>query len=145
MKPAQGLYDPRYEHDACGVGFVVDVKGRKSNAIINQALTVLRNLHHRGACGCEKNTGDGAGILIQMPHAFLAQACKSERIDLPGPGEYGVGMIYLPRDPAERYKCEKLFERIFSSLRNVVPDSLQREPRSRRKSFQYSRLRRLFY
>ncbi len=112
MKPAQGLYDPRYEHDACGVGFVVDVKGRKSNTIINNALTVLRNLHHRGACGCEKNTGDGAGILIQMPHAFLAEACKHERIDLPGPDEYGVGMVYLPRDPTDRYKCEKLFEEI---------------------------------
>jgi glutamate synthase (ferredoxin) len=112
MKPAQGLYDPQYEHDACGVGFVVDIKGRKSNSIINNALTVLRNLHHRGACGCEKNTGDGAGILIQMPHAFLAEACKREHIELPGQGEYGVGMVYLPRDPTERYKCEKLFEEI---------------------------------
>jgi glutamate synthase (NADPH/NADH) large chain len=112
MKPAQGLYDPRHEHDACGVGFVVDIKGRKSNSIINNALTVLRNLHHRGACGCEKNTGDGAGILIQMPHAFLAEVCKREHIELPGQSEYGVGMVYLPRDPTERYKCEKLFEEI---------------------------------
>jgi glutamate synthase (ferredoxin) len=112
MKPAQGLYDPRHEHDACGVGFVVDMKGRKSHTIIRDALQVLTNLHHRGACGCEKNTGDGAGILIQMPHAFLAEACNRERIALPGPGEYGVGMVYLPRDPAERYKSEKLFEEI---------------------------------
>jgi len=76
MIPAQGLYDPRYEHDACGVGFVADIKGRKSNAIIRNALTVLVNLSHRGACGCEKNTGDGAGILMQMPHAFLVEACR---------------------------------------------------------------------
>src|SRR6185369_317470 len=71
MPPAQGLYDPAHEHDACGVGFVVDMKGRKSHAIVDQALQVLKNLLHRGACGCEVNTGDGAGILIQMPHAFL--------------------------------------------------------------------------
>jgi glutamate synthase (ferredoxin) len=112
MKPAQGLYDPRYEHDACGVGFVVDVKGRKSNALIRDALTVLRNLHHRGACGCERNTGDGAGILLQMPHAFLKEACRREHIELPGAGEYGAGMVYLPRDSTDRYKCEKLFEEI---------------------------------
>jgi len=68
LPPAQGLYYPAHEHDACGVGFVVDIKGRKSHAIVSQALTVLKNLLHRGACGCEVNTGDGAGILIQMPH-----------------------------------------------------------------------------
>ena len=73
LPAAQGLYDPAHEHDACGVGFVVDIKGRKSHAIVSQALTVLKNLLHRGACGCEVNTGDGAGILIQMPHAFLAR------------------------------------------------------------------------
>ncbi len=112
MKPAQGLYDPRYEHDACGVGFVVDVKGRRSHRIIADALTVLSNLRHRGACGCEKNTGDGAGILLQVPHAFLKEVCRREKIDLPAPGEYGVGMVFLPRDPTERYKCEKLFEEI---------------------------------
>ncbi len=112
MKPAQGLYDPRYEHDACGVGFVVDVKGRRSHQIIADALTVLSNLRHRGACGCEKNTGDGAGILLQVPHAFLKEVCRREKIDLPAPGEYGVGMVFLPRDPTQRYKCEKLFEEI---------------------------------
>ncbi len=67
----EGLYDPRYEHDSCGVGFVVDIKGRRSNAIVRQALQVLINLLHRGACGCEANTGDGAGILLQMPDKFL--------------------------------------------------------------------------
>ena len=74
--PKQGLYDPRYEHDACGVGFVVDLKSRKSHAIVEQALQILVNLEHRGACGCEKNTGDGAGILMQMPHDFLAKVCE---------------------------------------------------------------------
>ena len=72
--PKQGLYDPRFEHEACGVGFVVDIKGRKSHRIVQQAIEVLRNLDHRGACGCEVNTGDGAGVLVQMPHRFLANS-----------------------------------------------------------------------
>ena len=110
--PQQGLYDPRFEHDACGVGFVVNIKGQKSNAIVHQALTVLMNLRHRGACGCEANTGDGAGILLQVPHHFLAKSCAEIGIHLPFPGEYGVGMVFLPADPSERYKCEKLFEEI---------------------------------
>jgi glutamate synthase (ferredoxin) len=108
----QGLYDPRFEHDACGVGFVVDLHGRKSHQLVADAIQILLNLEHRGACGCEKNTGDGAGILMQTPHAFLKEACRREKIELPEPGEYGVGMVYLPRDPSERYKCEKLFEEI---------------------------------
>src|SRR6266849_5501262 len=83
--PAQGLYDPQFEHDSCGVGFVVNIKGRKSNAIIKQALQVLLNLDHRGACGCESNTGDGAGILIQPPHNFLKLVAKEARVALPGP------------------------------------------------------------
>src|SRR5690349_24681341 len=81
--PKQGLYDPQFEHDSCGVGFVVNVKGRKSHAIVRDALTILLNLRHRGACGCENNTGDGAGILMQMPHAFLQQACEEAKIHLP--------------------------------------------------------------
>ena len=108
----QGLYDPRFEHDSCGVGFVVNMKGRKSHDIVRQALTVLVNLGHRGACGCEANTGDGAGILMQTPHEFLKKVCAKEKIALPGYGEYGVGMVYLPPDKSERYKCEKLFEEI---------------------------------
>ena len=75
LPEAQGLYNPGHEHDACGVGFVVDMKGRRSHAIVAQALEVLKNLLHRGACGCEVNTGDGAGILIQIPHAFLTREC----------------------------------------------------------------------
>jgi len=113
--PKQGLYDPRFEHEACGVGFVVNIKGRKSHAIVQQALQVLLNLKHRGACGCEVNTGDGAGILLQVPHAFLEQACREVKIALPGPGEYGVGMVFLPSIPPERYKCEKLFEEIVAT------------------------------
>ncbi|MCX7824353.1 MAG: glutamate synthase subunit alpha, partial [Verrucomicrobiae bacterium] len=112
---AQGLYDPQFEHDACGGGFEVHIKGQKSHAIVRDALTVLVNLRHRGACGCEGNTGDGAGILLQVPHSFLKKACGQVGIELPGPREYGVGMVYLPPDPAARYKCEKLFEEIVAA------------------------------
>jgi glutamate synthase (ferredoxin) len=105
----QGLYDPQFEHEACGVGFVVHMKGNKSHAIIEQALQVLLNLDHRGACGCEANTGDGAGILMQMPHGFLVDATKFAGFSLPSQGQYGVGMVYMPRDPAQRVECEKIF------------------------------------
>src|SRR5256886_12078296 len=88
--PAQGLYDPRDEHDACGVGFVVNIKGKKSHTIVRQALGVLINLLHRGACGCEPNTGDGAGILLQVPDKFLRKQCGRLGIPLPGPKDYGV-------------------------------------------------------
>jgi glutamate synthase (ferredoxin) len=108
----QGLYDPQFEHDSCGVGFVVNIKGKKSHKIIRDALTVLINLNHRGACGCEVNTGDGAGILMQTPHGFFKEVCKKEKIKLPQPGEYGVAMVFLPRDPNERRTCETMFENI---------------------------------
>jgi len=111
LPPAQGLYDPAHEHDACGVGFVVDIKGRKSHAIVSQALTVLKNLLHRGACGCEVNTGDGAGILIQMPHRFLERECGRLGLTLPAPGHYGAGLVFLPRDGAERAECRAILER----------------------------------
>jgi glutamate synthase (ferredoxin) len=106
---AQGLYDPRYEHDACGVGFVVDIKGRKSHAIVAQALQVLKNLAHRGACGCEVNTGDGAGILMQMPDRFLRKVAPAP---LPQLGEYGAGLIFLPEDHTHRHQVEGLFAQI---------------------------------
>src|SRR5438874_301971 len=109
---AAGLYDPLHEHDACGVGFVVHIKGRRSHAIVRQALQVLLNLRHRGACGCEANTGDGAGILLQTPHAFLKEACAEAKIPLPAPREYGVGMVYLSPDSTQRRTCEQLFEKI---------------------------------
>ena len=112
LPAAQGLYDPSHEHDACGVGFVVDIKGRKSHAIVSQALTVLKNLLHRGACGCEVNTGDGAGILIQIPHAFLEREFGTLGVVLPAPGHYGAGLVFLPRAAGERAECQALVERI---------------------------------
>jgi glutamate synthase (NADPH) large chain len=106
--PAQGLYDPAHEHDACGVGFVVDIKGRKSHAIVRQGLLVLINLLHRGACGCEPNTGDGAGILLQVPDKFLRKQCGRLGIPLPGPKDYGVGCVFLPRNAVQREKVQGL-------------------------------------
>jgi len=109
---AQGLYDPRFEHDSCGVGFVVDIKGRRSHTIVSQALQVLINLLHRGACGCEANTGDGAGILLQMPDKFLRRECTRLQIALPGPTEYGCGLVFLPRDAQQREKVQVLLHTI---------------------------------
>jgi glutamate synthase (NADPH/NADH) large chain len=108
----QGLYDPRHEHDACGVGFVVNIKGAKSHAIVSQALQVLINLLHRGACGCEVNTGDGAGILIQMPDRFLRKVTAPLGILLPPPTFYGAGLTFLPHDAGLRKEIERLFEAI---------------------------------
>ena len=106
----QGLYDPAFEHDACGIGFVVNIKGHQSHQLVEQALTVLENLDHRGACGCEENTGDGAGVLMQVPHGFLRAVGADLR--LPEPGQYGVGMIFLPPDAAQRRACEQRFEAV---------------------------------
>jgi len=111
-RPEEGLYDPSFEHDACGVGFVVDIKGRKSHTTIERALTILRNLEHRGASGAEINTGDGAGILIQMPDAFLRQQCASHDIQLPPEGSYGTGLVFLPHDPVAADFCRNEFARI---------------------------------
>src|SRR5687767_5211116 len=110
--PAQGLYDPAHEHDACGVGFVVNIKGARSHAIVRQALQVLINLLHRGACGCEANTGDGAGILLQMPDKFLRKECRRLGIPLPGPKDYGAGLVFLPRDIVQREKVQGLVSTI---------------------------------
>jgi glutamate synthase (NADPH) large chain len=106
---AQGLYDPRFEHDACGVGFVVDMTGRRSHETVAKGLRVLLNLEHRGACGCETNTGDGAGLLIQTPHRFFARECDRLGIALPEPGAYAVGSVFLPTDSAGRAQCEAAF------------------------------------
>ena len=100
--PKQGLYDPQFEHDACGLGFVVNMKGKKSHQLVSDALQILVNLDHRGACGCEANTGDGAGILIQVPHDFLAAQTAKLGFTLPAAGQYGVGMMFLPKNSAER-------------------------------------------
>ena len=111
----QGLYDPQFEHDACGVGMVVNIDGRKSNEIIRQALTVLSNLTHRGARGSETNTGDGAGILMQIPHAFLKRKAERHGFTLPEPGQYGVGMVFLPQDVNHRRAIEIQFEKVVAS------------------------------
>jgi glutamate synthase (ferredoxin) len=108
----QGLYDPHFEHDACGVGFIVQMKGKQSHAIVEQALTILLNLDHRGACGCEPNTGDGAGILIQIPHRFLKKVAAADNIALPEAGQYGVGAIYTSPDPAIRQQSRRIFEQV---------------------------------
>jgi glutamate synthase (NADPH/NADH) large chain len=109
---AQGLYDPRYEHDACGVGFIAHIKGRKSHGIVTEALRLLVNLLHRGACGCEVNTGDGAGILIQMPDRFFRKEASRLGMALPPERGYGAGLVFLPRHPALREQIESMFERI---------------------------------
>ena len=111
----QGLYDPWFEHDACGVGFIVDMHGRKSHEILQNGLQILRNLDHRGAAGAEPNTGDGAGVLLQMPHGFFVEAARKARISLPGAGEYGCGIIFLPRNPTVRRRIEQAFEQIVQS------------------------------
>ncbi len=98
----QGLYDPQFEHDACGIGFITHVKGKPSHEIVNRGIQILKNLAHRGGVGSEEDTGDGAGILIQMPHTFLKKACKTEGIQLPKKGDYGVGMLFLSPDDTKR-------------------------------------------
>jgi glutamate synthase (ferredoxin) len=108
----QGLYDPQFERDACGVGFIVQMKGKKSHEIVDRALTILLNLDHRGACGCEPNTGDGAGILLQIPHKFMQKVAAAENISLPEPGQYGVGAIYTSPNPAMREQSRRIFERV---------------------------------
>ena len=110
LPPKQGLYDPQFEHDACGVGFVVDIAGRKSNEIVRRSLQVLVNLQHRGAKGCEENTGDGAGILIQIPHEFLKAECIKLGFSLPAAGNYGVGMVCMPRDGYTQRWCKEIVE-----------------------------------
>jgi glutamate synthase (NADPH/NADH) large chain len=117
---AQGLYEPSQEHDACGVGFVVDIKGRKSRKIIENALTILQNLLHRGACGSDEHTGDGVGILLQIPHKFFLRKCGELNIELPESGEYGAGLIFLPRDPKDSEKCCEIFEQIIAEEEQVL-------------------------
>jgi glutamate synthase (NADPH) large chain len=106
------LYDPRNEHDACGIGFVVNTKGVRSHDIITKGINILINLTHRGACGCDPETGDGAGLTIQIPHDFFLKELKKIGMTLPTPGEYGVGMIFLPVEPQGRLQCEGVIDRI---------------------------------
>ncbi|MGV8878936.1 MAG: glutamate synthase central domain-containing protein, partial [Sphingobacteriaceae bacterium] len=104
----QGLYRPEFEHDSCGVGFITDIKGSKSHKIVADALTILENMEHRGACGCDPNSGDGAGLLLQLPHEFFMDECIALGINLREPGEYGVGMIFFPKDSAVKKTCRTI-------------------------------------
>ncbi|MBB15708.1 glutamate synthase large subunit [Candidatus Poribacteria bacterium] len=136
----QGLYNPTHEHDACGIGFLVHIKGERSNRIVRQALEALECLEHRGARGCEDNTGDGAGILMQIPHDFLRHACEEVGINLPDRGQYGVGMLFFSQteDCDLRQNCQKKFEEIvteegqtFLGWRRVPTDNFHLGPTSR--------------
>ena len=110
--PAQGLYDPKREHDACGVGFVADLKARPSHKIVEQGLQILENLTHRGAVGADPLAGDGAGILVQIPHEFLKVVTAPLRISLPEPGHYAVGHMFMPGNLAQRIYCQSVVERV---------------------------------
>ncbi|GAB3824002.1 glutamate synthase large subunit [Hymenobacter jeollabukensis] len=106
--PSPGLYRPEFEHDACGTGFIAYLNGQKSHQIISDALTMLENMEHRGACGCDADSGDGAGLLLQLPHWFLLEECTALSIRLPEPGGYGVGMLFLPKDAAAQTACRQV-------------------------------------
>ncbi|HEY0299075.1 MAG TPA: glutamate synthase subunit alpha, partial [Arachidicoccus sp.] len=112
----QGLYDSAFEHDACGVGFVASIKGRKSHQNISDALTVLENMEHRGASGSEQNTGDGAGIMIQVPHEFFFEECLKLGAHLPAYGKYGVGVLFFPNEIRLREECREIFNRAVETL-----------------------------
>ena len=126
----QGLYRPEFEHDSCGTGFITNINGHKSNQIIDNALTMLENMEHRGACGCDPDSGDGAGILIQLPHELLMEECSDLEISLPEPGEYGVGMIFFPKDSTLKKACRTVIGNAIEKLglqslgyRKLVVDS----------------------
>lgn len=116
MSRNQGLYRDAFERDSCGIGFVANIKGNKSHQLISDALTILENMEHRGACGCESNTGDGAGILIQTPHAFFFDECLKMGIHLPAFGRYGVGMVFFPQELRLREECRDIFTRATEEL-----------------------------
>jgi glutamate synthase (NADPH) large chain len=117
---AQGLYDPSNEHDACGVGFIAHIKGTRSHSIVEQGLLILKNLDHRGAVGADKLMGDGAGILIQIPDQYYREEMAKQGVNLPPPGEYGVGMVFLPKENASRLACEQEIERAVLAEGQVV-------------------------
>src|SRR5574344_880807 len=116
----QGLYDPANEHDACGVGFVAHVKGQKSHNIVEQGLLILKNLDHRGAVGADPLQGDGAGILLQIPDQLYRAEMAKQGVELPPAGEYGVGMIFLPKEAASRQACVQELERAIAAEGQVL-------------------------
>lgn len=117
MASTTGLYNPAFEHDACGIGFVANIKGNKNHQTIADALTILENMEHRGACGCEANTGDGAGIMLQIPHEFFFDECLKQGVPLPRFQRYGVGMIFFPREIRLREECREIFLRAAEKMR----------------------------
>src|SRR5690348_13066781 len=110
MPGRHGLYDPQLEHDACGVGFVAHLKGEKSRDIVEQGLEILNRLSHRAACGCDPETGDGAGILLQLPHRFFKREGLALGFDMPQRRRYAVAQVFLPPNPEARAACERIFE-----------------------------------
>jgi glutamate synthase domain-containing protein 2/glutamate synthase domain-containing protein 1/glutamate synthase domain-containing protein 3 len=118
--PAQGLYDPQFEHDACGVGFLCHIKGKASNRIVLQALEMLENMNHRGACGCEPNSGDGAGILVHIPDGFFRRKCAELGFILPSLNQYGVANVFLPQDDSQRAECQRMLEKVVSDYGMVT-------------------------
>jgi len=116
----QGLYNPENEHDSCGVGFVCNINGDKSNDIVKKGLKILKRLAHRGAVGADPKTGDGAGILIQLPHEFLSKATEKEKIDLPAPGEYGTGIVFLPPDVNDRSFCKDILNKVIEEEKQIL-------------------------
>lgn len=112
----EGLYHPDFEKDACGIGFVANLKGAKSHEVINNALTMLENMEHRGGCGCEDNTGDGAGILIQIPHTFYKEEASKLNITLPEPGKYGTGITFFPKDDQKKQACKNILNNVAAQL-----------------------------
>ena len=111
-----GLYRPEFEHDSCGTGFITSIHGRRSHQTIPDALTILENMEHRGVCGCDAASGDGAGILLQIPHEFLMEECLAQEIYLPEPGYYGVGMMFLPKPAATKAACHELIHKAADQL-----------------------------
>ena len=142
-----GLYAGEQEHDACGVGFVAHIRGEKSHSIVSNALKILENLDHRGAVGADKLMGDGAGILIQLPDALYREEMAAQGVQLPAAGEYGVGMIFLPKEHASRLACEQEMERaikaegqVFLGWRDVpVNADMPMSPTVREKSQLFAR------
>ncbi len=145
LPPSQGLYDPELEKDSCGVGFVAHIKGKPSHQIVVDADTILQNMDHRGGCGCETNTGDGSGILCGLPHKFLTKVAKRDLgVELPPPGQFSAGLVFLPRDEAERAHCKSTIEKLIgetgqtligwrdvpqeAKLADIGPSALRSEP-----------------
>uniref|UniRef100_A0A453FCW4 glutamate synthase (ferredoxin) n=1 Tax=Aegilops tauschii subsp. strangulata TaxID=200361 RepID=A0A453FCW4_AEGTS len=115
-----GLYNPAFERDSCGVGFVAELSGVDNRATVVDAIQMLERMAHRGACGCEKNTGDGAGILVALPHNFFREVTKDAGFELPPPGEYAVGMVFLPTDEKRRERSKTEFTKVAESLGHSI-------------------------